>query len=41
MTLLELALAGIIVGTVCAWLAGRTLSGFLFGLTAAELIAPS
>jgi ABC-type antimicrobial peptide transport system permease subunit len=33
---LELALAGIVIGTVCAWIAGRTLSGFLFGVTAAD-----
>ena len=35
---LELAVGGIVVGTVCAWLAGRTLSGFLFGVTAGDPI---
>jgi len=35
---LELAIGGIVVGTICAWLAGRTLSGFLFGVTAADPI---
>jgi len=33
---LELAIGGIVVGTICAWLAGRTLSVFLFGVTAAD-----
>jgi ABC-type antimicrobial peptide transport system permease subunit len=31
-----LAIAGILIGTVAAWVAGRTLSGFLFGITAAD-----
>ena len=33
---LELAVIGIIVGTFGAWVAGKTLSGFLFGVTAAD-----
>jgi ABC-type antimicrobial peptide transport system permease subunit len=32
----ELAIAGILLGTLAAWIAGRTLSGFLFGITAAD-----
>ncbi|MDB4873893.1 MAG: hypothetical protein JWM41_339 [Gemmatimonadetes bacterium] len=32
----ELAIGGIAIGTVGAWLVGRTLSGFLFGVTAAD-----
>jgi predicted permease len=32
----ELAIGGIAIGTVAAWIAGRTLSGFLFGVTAAD-----
>ncbi|MEO7083073.1 MAG: ABC transporter permease [Gemmatimonadaceae bacterium] len=33
---IELAVAGIAVGAIAAWLAGRTLSGFLFGVTSAD-----
>jgi len=33
---LELAVIGIAVGTFGAWIAGKTLSGFLFGVTAAD-----
>ncbi len=33
---MELAVAGIVIGTVAAWAAGRALSGFLFGVTAAD-----
>jgi predicted permease len=33
---IQLALAGIALGTVGAWFVGRTLSGFLFGVTAAD-----
>ncbi len=32
----ELALAGIVLGTLGSWIAARTLSGFLFGVTAAD-----
>jgi predicted permease len=32
----ELAIAGILLGTLAAWIAGRALSGFLFGITAAD-----
>jgi ABC-type antimicrobial peptide transport system permease subunit len=32
----ELAIAGILLGTLAAWVAGRALSGFLFGITAAD-----
>ena len=34
----HLAIAGIALGTIGAWIAGRTLSGFLFGVTAADPI---
>lgn len=33
---IELAAAGIVLGTIAAWMAGRALSGFLFGVTAAD-----
>jgi predicted permease len=33
---MELAVAGIVIGTIAAWMAGRALSGFLFGVTAAD-----
>ena len=33
---MELAVAGIVLGTIAAWIAGRALSGFLFGVTAAD-----
>jgi predicted permease len=33
---LQLAIAGIVLGTIGAWLAGRTLSGFLFGVSVAD-----
>jgi predicted permease len=33
---MELASVGILLGTIGAWLAGRTLSSFLFGVTAAD-----
>ena len=33
---MELAIAGIVLGTIGAGVAGRTLSGFLFGVTAAD-----
>jgi predicted permease len=33
---LELAVAGIVIGTLAAWMAARALSGFLFGVTAAD-----
>jgi predicted permease len=33
---IELAVVGIALGTFGAWFAGRTLSGFLFGVTAAD-----
>jgi predicted permease len=32
----QLAAAGILLGAIGAWLAGRTLSGFLFGVTSAD-----
>jgi predicted lysophospholipase L1 biosynthesis ABC-type transport system permease subunit len=32
----ELAVWGIVLGTIAAWIAGRMLSGFLFGVTAAD-----
>jgi len=32
----ELAVAGIVLGTFGAWVAGHTLSGFLFGVTSAD-----
>jgi ABC-type antimicrobial peptide transport system permease subunit len=32
----ELASAGIVLGTIGAWLAGRTLGSFLFGVTASD-----
>jgi predicted permease len=32
----ELAIGGIVLGTIGAWIVGRTLSGFLFGVTAAD-----
>jgi predicted permease len=35
---IELAAAGIVLGTIAAWIAGRALSGFLFGVTAADPI---
>jgi predicted permease len=33
---LELAAAGLVIGTFGAWFAGRALSGFLFGVTSAD-----
>ena len=33
---LQLAVAGIAAGTLCAWIAGRALVGFLFGVTASD-----
>jgi predicted permease len=33
---LALAIGGIVLGTIGAWIVGRTLSGFLFGVTAAD-----
>ena len=32
----ELAIGGIVLGTIGAWMAGRALSGFLFGVTPAD-----
>ena len=33
---LELAVAGLVIGTLGAWIAARALSGFLFGVTSAD-----
>lgn len=33
---IELAVIGIVIGTFAAWMAGRALGGFLFGVTAAD-----